>query len=299
MSVWLNQHRDALGSALRRLMSAPLNTVLSLLAIGIALALPACGQMLMSNVLQLARTATSSPQISVFMKLDADHNVVSRTEEQLKKYPGVNSVKFTTSEQTLTRMKMSEGLGDVIAALQKNPFPDTFVVTPDDDRPDAMEGLANALRRLPAVEHVQLDSAWAKRLEALLRLGRTGVNLLAAFLGVGLVAITFNTIRLQVLTHQAEVEISRLLGATDRFIARPFYYFGLLQGLSGGLVAWLIVFVAAATLRGPVGELANLYGVGFGLVSLGTSDTLLLLGLAALLGWVGAALSVHQHMRGT
>ncbi len=299
MNIWLNQHRDALGSALRRLLAAPLSTALSLLAIGIALALPACGQMLMDNVMQFARTTTSSPQISIFMKLDADHTAVARTGEQLKKYPGVNAVEFTSGEQTLLRMKKSEGLGDVIAALQKNPFPDTFVVTPADDRPAAMETLADALRHLPDVEYVQLDSAWAKRLAALLHLGRTGVNLLATFLGVGLVAITFNTIRLQVLTHQAEVEVSRLLGATDRFVARPFYYFGLLQGLSGGLVAWLIVFVATLTLRAPARELANLYGVDFGLASLGAMETLLLLALAALLGWIGAALSVRQHMHTT
>ena len=297
MSVWLSQHRDSLGAALRRLVAAPLNTLLSLLAIGIALALPACGQMLMSNLLQLAKTTTPSPQISIFMKLDANHDAVSRTEKQLKQHSGVNAVRVVTSEQTLAHMKVSEGLGDVIAALPRNPFPDAFVITPSDDRPDAMESLAKELRGLPGVEHVQLDSAWAKRLEAMLRLGRTGVNLLAAFLGVGLVAITFNTIRLQVLTHQAEVEVSRLLGATDRFIARPFYYFGLLQGLSGGLVAWLIVFIAAATLRGPIAELANLYGMAFDLVSLGAMDTFLLLAVAGLLGWFGAALSVCQHMR--
>lgn len=297
MSVWLSQHRDSLGAALRRLGAAPLNTLLSLLAIGIALALPASGQMLMSNLLQLARTTTPSPQISIFMQLDANHDAVSRTEKHLKQHSGVNAVKVVTSEQTLARMKISEGLGDVVAALPRNPFPDAFVITASDDRPDAMESLAKELRGLPGVEHVQLDSAWAKRLEALLRLGRTGVNLLAAFLGVGLVAITFNTIRLQVLTHQAEVEVSRLLGATDRFIARPFYYFGLLQGLSGGLVAWLIVFIAAATLRGPVAELANLYGMAFNLVSLGAMDTFLLLAVAGLLGWFGAALSVRQHMR--
>ena len=297
MSVWLRQHRDALAAAWRRLVAAPLNALLSLLAIGIALALPASGQMLMKNLLQLARTTSPSPQISVFMKLDADHDMVSRTEKQLKQHSGVSATEVVTREQTLARMKTSAGFGDVIAALPKNPFPDAFIVTPTDDRPDAMESLAKELRGLPQVEHVQLDSAWAKRLEALLRLGRTGVNLLAMFLGVGLVSITFNTIRLQVLTEQAEVEVSRLLGATDRFIARPFYYFGLLQGLFGGLIAWSIVFIAAAILRRPVAELAKLYGVDLSLVSLGTTDTLLLLAVAGLLGWFGAALSVRQHMR--
>ena len=102
------------------------------------------------------------------------------------------------------------------------------------------------LRKLPRVEHVQLDSAWVQRLDALLRLGRTAVVLLASLLGVGLMAITFNAIRLQVLTSRAEIEVSRLLGATDAFIRRPYYWFGTLQGLLGGVIAWAIVAVALA-----------------------------------------------------
>jgi cell division transport system permease protein len=101
-----------------------------------------------------------------------------------------------------------------------------------------------------------------------------------------------------VLTHQAEIEVSRLLGATDQFISRPFHYFGLLQGLFGGLLAWLIVFAAVLGLRGPIGEVATLYAVNFTLSPLGYGDTAALLGVAAILGWTGAALSLRQHMRG-
>ena len=97
---------------------------------------------------------------------------------------------------------------------------------------------------------MQLDSAWVRRLDALLRIGRTSVVLLALLLGVGLVAITFNTIRLQVMTSRAEIELSRLLGATDAFIRRPFHYFGVLLGLLGGVVAWLIVGGATLWLQG-------------------------------------------------
>lgn len=298
MRAWLAQHRRALGLALRRLADSPLNTLLSVLAIGVALALPAGGQMLLSNAVKLARNVAPTPQVSLFMAIEADAKALADIEARLKRHEGVKSHEFVAKDKTLARMKAAQGLGEVIEALPRNPFPDAFVIAPGDESPEAMEKLAAEFRKWPRVEHVQLDSAWVRRLDALLRLGHTGVLLLAALLGVGLVAITFNTIRLQVLTHRAEIEVSRLLGATDAFTRRPFFYFGALQGLLGGAAAWLIVLGAVALLGTPLGDLAKLYSLEFALNALDLRDTLALLGLSAFLGWAGAALSLRQHLDG-
>jgi cell division transport system permease protein len=293
---WLHAHRNAFLLACRRLAASPVNTLLSLLVIGIALALPAGGQMLVANALQLAASAAPTPQISLFMSLDASRAAANEVEARLKNNPSVKAARFVPREATLARMKSAEGLGEVIEMLPKNPFPDAFVIDPANDAPAAMEALAGELRKLPRVEHVQLDSAWVRRLDALLKLGRTGVALLTLLLGVGLVAITFNTIRLQVLTQRAEIEVSRLLGATDAYIRRPFHYFGILQGLLGGAVAWAIVWLATLWLAGPIGDLAQLYSLDFALRSLGHIDSIVMLALAAGLGWLGASLSLRQYL---
>ncbi len=297
MITWLGHHRAAAGLAFRRLAAAPVNTVLAIFAIGVALALPAGGQMLLSNVLQLAHNAAPKPQLSVFMQLDSDRKAADSVAKTLEKHPTIKSVQLLTKEETLARMKESAGLKDVIEALSRNPFPNAFIVMPLNDGADAMEKLASELRKLPKVEHVQLDSAWIRRLDALLKLGRTGVALLSLLLGVGLVAITFNIIRLQVLTQRAEVELSQLLGATDGFIRRPFLYFGSMLGIAGGLVAWLLVAGTTVLLRGPLSELTELYGLQLSLSGLDQLDSLALFILAAFLGWTGAALSLRQHLR--
>jgi cell division transport system permease protein len=296
MNIWLSQHGQAFALALHRLVATPINTLLSLLAIGIALALPAGGQMLLANALQLARNAAPTPQISLFMDVGADRRASQEIEGRLKNHPGIKAVQFIARDETLARMKAGEGLADVIEALPKNPFPDAFTITPADDAPEAMEALAADLRKLPKVEHVQLDSDWVRRLDALLKIGRMAIVLLALLLGVGLVAITFNTIRLQVMASRAEIELSRLLGATDAFIRRPFHYFGVLLGLLGGGLAWLIVAAATFWLKEPIGELAQLYSLDFSLRPLALVDSLALLGAAAALGWIGAGLSLRQHL---
>jgi cell division transport system permease protein len=296
MKAWLAQHRQALGLALHRLAANRLDSLLAALAVGVALALPAGGQMLLANALLVARNVSATPQLSVFVALDAEPKLVTELEAKLRAYPGVAELRRVSREETLARMKKNEGLRDVIDVLPRNPFPEAFVVTPRDESPAAMEQLRSQFAKLPKVEHIQLDSAWVSRLDALLRVGRLGVWLLAALFGVGLVAITFNTIRLQVLTQRAEIEVSRLLGATDAFIRRPFYYHGTLQGLSGGLVAWGIVTVAALFLQAPVAELARLYTLNFSLELPPLVDGLKLLGLAATLGWLGSALSLGRHL---
>lgn len=298
--IWLHQHWQAFRLATSRLATSPVNTALSTVAIGIAASLPAGGWMLLDHTEKLMRStpaASQMPRISVFMALSADRKAAGEIEAWLKKREGAASVRFVPREDTLARMRTAEGLSDVLDTLPGNPFPDAFVVAPADDRPERMEALAAEFRKLPRVEHVQLDSAWARRLNALLKLGRTGVLMLALLLGVGLTAITFNTIRLQVLSQRAEVEVSRLLGATDAFIRRPFVWFGALLGLLGGIAAWLIVGAATLWLAGPVGELARLYDWNLALNPPGATDSAILMGTATLLGWIGALLSLRQALR--
>lgn len=296
MKVWFAHHHDAALLALRRMVGSPVNSLLSLLAIGVALALPAGGQMLLANALHLAGTNSAVPQISIFMAGNAERQSVSEIGARLGKYGGLKQVRFLPREETLARMKSNPALREVIEALPANPFPDAFVVTAADDRPEAMEKLAAEFRQWPKVEHVQLDSAWVRRLDALLKLGRTAIILLGALLGAGLIAISFSVIRMQILTHRAEIEVSQLLGATDGFIQRPFLYFGVLLGLGGAFVALLLVWGAVYWLRAPLGDLVDLYDLNLVLRALDTRDSALLLGFAAGLGWLGALVSLRQHL---
>ncbi len=292
----MGHHLAAGRFALRRLSMTPVNTMLAVLAIGIALALPAGGQMLLSNLRQIAHHNATKPQISLYLSLNADRDSATNVLANLTKHPAVGSAELLPREATLKRMRQSPGLKDVIDALPGNPFPDALVITPKDDGAEAMELFAAELRTWPKVEHVQLDSAWVKRIDALLKVGRTGVVMLGSLLAIGLIAITFNVIRLQVMTMRAEIEVSQLLGATDGYIRRPFLYFGSFLGIFGGVFAWGLVSIATETVRTPVSELTDLYGVQLVLTGLGGQDVVFLIVGAALLGWLGAALSLRQHL---
>jgi cell division transport system permease protein len=157
--------------------------------------------------------------------------------------------------------------------------------------------LAKTFAGWPKVAHVQLDSAWVKRFDVFLRIGKLVVTLLAGLFAGALVAVTFNTIRLQILAQGAEIEVAKLIGATDAFIRRPFHYFGALQGALGGLLAALLVAIGVRLLAMPVTELATLYGGNFALHGLSTGSTALLTAAGALLGWLGAQISVAIHLR--
>ena len=286
MNAWLRQHRQAFARALGRL------GFLNILVIGVALALPVGGYALLESLRTVAGRLTLEPQISVFLDAKrADRDAISG---KLKGDSRVSRVRFVPREQALKELSGVQGMSELVAALGRNPLPDAFVVTA---REDGIDALAAEVAKLPGVTHVQSDSLWARRLAGLARVGRLGLWLLAGLLGSALVAVTFNTIRLQILTQRQEIEVSKLLGATDRFIGRPFYYAGLLQGLAGGLLALCIVAVSLGLLNREVGPLAQSYGSDFRFAFLPALDAMAVLTFAALLGWLGAHLSVHRHLR--
>ena len=296
MSAWLTQHSAALAAAFRRLLAAPMSTLLSLLVIGIALTLPAFGYVLLDNLRELGSRAAGVKQISVFMELGASRKEVAEIESRLSQAAGL-TWRFVPREEALKRLQQTEEMAEIVASLPRNPLPDAFIVEPADTEPAALEAISKEFAGWPKVAHVQLDSAWVKRFDAFLRLGRLALAMLAGLFAAGLVAVTFNTIRLQVMARAAEIEVARMIGATDAFIRRPFYYFGALQGALGGLLAAGIVLGGLHLLAGPVGELAALYGAAFALKAPTAIGAAVLAAGGALLGWVGAQLSVSLSLR--
>jgi len=302
MSPWLRQHRFALGAALSTVRKSPGSFLFNVLVVALALTLPFAGITLLDNVRPLSEQLSVDPEISVFMREDTSRASAEALAPQIRQVvaPGKAEIAFIPREQALAALKERSGLGDVLETLGDNPLPDSYVMK--------LEGFASAgaagqvdiiterLGELPGVETVQVDTAWVKRLAAMLAILRLALLLLAATLGIVVIAVVFNTIRLQVLTQKEEISVSRLLGATNDFIHRPFFYTGALLGLCAGAVALGTVTLGLRPLNGAIAEFARLYGSNFQLAPLGGMEIGGLLAISAGLGLVGALLSVRRHL---
>jgi cell division transport system permease protein len=298
MSAWLSQHWRALGDALGKIAGQRAASLLNILVVGIALSLPVGGYLLLGNLQSVATRFSLEPQLSLFLDAAAKPADREGLEKRLRSETRIGAVRFVSRTQALAELKKTEGIAEVVAALNQNPLPDAFVVKLRNIDPAQVDVLAAELGKVPGVGYVQADSGWARRLDALIGIGRAGIALLGALLATGMVAVTFNTIRLQVLTHREEIELARLLGATDAFIRRPFYYLGALQGLAGGAIGLAILAGGLAVLNRGVRLLSETYGSSFELAFLAPGDALGVAGLAGLLGWLGAYLSVSIYLRG-
>ena len=290
------QHLGVLRAVLHRMFASKLAGFLNILVIGIALSLPAGMYALLQNVQGMVAQFSGTTQISLFLEMNAKADDADRLRKQLAQHPAVAGAEFVARAQALEQLKQSTGLSDLIDGLQQNPLPDAFIVHPKPGDAHALEVLRGELAKLPKIKEAQLDSAWAYKLEALLKFGRMGVLILASLLSLALVAVTFNTIRLQILTQRDEIEVAKLIGATDGFIRRPFLYFGAAQGLLGGIMAWLIVTASLLLLNVQLGALLKFYASQFVLHPLSLGDSLSLLLFSVYLGWLGAWLSVARHL---
>lgn len=293
---WIFAHIDAFRDSMRRLLQQPFATTLNVAVFGIALALP-CGFYIgLDNLARFSRQLTSEPQLSLFLTVNAEAGDVEAVEQRLARHPDVAEFRFVHRSAALEDLKRASGMSDVLSELPANPLPHAFVVAARSANPDVLEALRDEASQWPNVEHVQLDSEWARKLDAALRIGRLLVTLLGVLLSVALVAVTFNTIRLQILTRQDEIEVSKLIGATNHFIRRPFLYLGGLQGLLGGVGAWMIVAAAVRMLNHELTAFGGLFGLSPTLGHMTPQQVAVLLALAALLGWLGAWMSVSRHL---
>lgn len=297
LRMWLGQHARAAISALGQLRRRPAGSLMTTAAIGIALALPAGFLLIMDNIESAMGGWDGTPSASVFLSLDTPPDRQTATAGRIAALDGIQEVTLITPAEALAEFQATAGMDETLALLDDNPLP-AVVEARLAGRLDAAEteSLMNRLRALPQVEEIRLDQTWMQRLDALLELGNRTVAIIALLLGLTVMLVIGNTIRLDIENRRSEIEITKLIGGTDAFVRRPFLYTGVWYGLAGGMVAGAILVSGMLAVSAPAARLATLYQSAFQPAGPGLSGVLTLLGAGLLLGLLGAWLAVGRHL---
>lgn len=305
MKNWLRQHFFAISDAFSQFRRAPGNYLFNILVLSMTLTLPFIGVTLLENIQALTPKMAVEPEISLFLDLSASREEAEKLEQPIRKIiysdERNNQVIFIPKEKALEIMQRKEGITDIVNKLGKNPLPDSYLIRiPGNDGDPRftqyIENLAKQLEKLPHVQKVQIDSAWLKRLAALVRVFRACIFFLGVTLGTVVVVVIFNTIRLQVLTRIDEITLTRMVGATRAYIRRPFYYTGILLGLLSGMLSLGMIMLLLQLLNNVLADLARLYASTIQLAPPSLLTTALLLLASSALGWIGALFSVNRHL---
>ena len=299
LGTWLERHAQTLVASLGRLVRQPFSTTLTVAVIGLALALPACLHLIVANARSVTANFEETVQLSVYLDTGAGAADARRITDEIAARDDVGEARLVTPDEGLEEFKRLSGFGDALKALPGNPLPFAIIVRPvrGFDGPVAVDGLAGDLRSIKRVDVVQVDTAWVRRLQAILDVLRRIVEVAATLFAVGVLAVVGNTIRLDINSRRDEIEVTKLVGGSNAFVRRPFLYAGFWYGLAGALVAWATVAIAVSGIREPVARLAAEYGSGFQVLGLDAQAALAVLGVGSALGWLGAWVSATYHLR--
>jgi cell division transport system permease protein len=292
-------HLQALFGSFGRLARHPLATLLTLLVIALALALPSALRLFVINAEAATGNFANAVDVSVYLKTDVPVAKAQQLAQAARGRHEVASVTLISADQGLADFREYSGFGDALTALKDNPLPHVLHVRPraESSSAAALESLRHYFSAWPEVDLVQVDSQWVMRFNAILEVLRRLLVIAAALLGVGVLAVVGNTIRLEIDGRRAEIEVTKLVGGSNSFVRRPFLYTGVLYGLGGALLAWAIIAAVVLVLGEPVAKLARLYGSRYLVHGLARDDVGILLGAGAVLGWLGAWISAARHLR--
>ena len=298
LRAYVRDHVRVLLFSLGKLYRTPFATTFTLLMIAVALALPACLYVLLNNLQAVTHKWDDAGQISLFLHVDTSEQAVKQLKNKLTNHEEVENVVYVPADLALKEFKDRSEFGELLEGLPSNPLPPTLVVTPIDTakQSDSLSKLKKDFQSLANVEQVQLDMQWLQRLQAITEIIRRAITAIGIMLGLSVLLVVGNSIRLDIENRRAEIEVTKLIGATDRFIRRPFLYGGMWFGLLGGILALLLVFIVLLVIRQPSQDLISLYNSDFTLMLPNFMQSISLIGSSIFLGLFGSWLAVGHRI---
>ena len=295
-----SHHRDTIRISLLKMMREPVQTLMTVAVIAIALALPTALYLTVENIQRLGSNFESSAQITVYVQNGAKPEAIKKLQDKLENLPAVDSVSYISAEQALLEFKALSGFGSALRYLEDNPLPAVFLVQPIVSEPIDLaqtNNLIASIADLPGVEDVQIDMQWLQRLHSLTEVGHKVVLALGATLGLGVLLVIGNTIRLAIQSRRDEIIVVKLVGGTNAYVRRPFLYNGVLLGLFGALAASIMLYLSVVWISSSIADLADLYQSQYRLAGLGFLRFLMLMCLGGLFGLAGAWMAVSKHLK--
>ena len=293
----LANHRRTLTDSLRDLASEPLQSLMTVLVIAIALALPGALYLAVENLERLGGDVEASTQITVFVDLEATQYAISELENKLQMLAGVRRISFISREESLEEFQELSGFGSALEAMEDSPLPPVFSVQPDSVEFERAGEIAAQIEKFKDVDLVKVDMQWLERLRSMLEIGQKLITALGVTLGLGVLLAVASTIRLAIQSRTDEIIVIRLVGGTDSYIRRPFLYTGLIIGFTGALIAVLFLYASVTWLNVSIEELASLYESRFSLQNLSFRGLLGVIGIGSALGLLGAWFAVEKHLQ--
>lgn len=298
LSIWATSHVSTAIGALGRLARQPFASVMIILVIAVTLALPASINLLVKNARTVSGSWDNALDFAVFLQQQVSVDEAAALARLIEQRADVESVQFISADDALVEFKQQSGFGEALDQLPDNPLPHTLVVRPGPGNTSAsLVLLQEEIGNLPETDFVQIDTEWVQRFHAILDIVRQAIAIGAALLAIAIVVIIGNTIRLDIENRRAEIEVTKLIGATNAFVRRPFLWTGFWYGLVGGLMALALVYYGLYMLSGPVARLAGLYQSKVAISSLDLVEAAALVGIGVFLGLFGSWVTAARHMR--
>lgn len=298
VSTWFGRHVSTSIGALGRLFRQPFASLMIVLVIAVTLAIPASLNLVVKNAQSLSSSWDNALDFSIYLKSGIAESEAEGLARLIQQRADVESVRLITSAEALQEFKRQSGFGDALDQLSDNPLPHTLVVRPGAaNTSQSMILLQEELGNLPEADLVQVDTEWVRRFHAILDIVRQAIIIGASLLGVAIVVIIGNTIRLDIQNRREEIEVTKLIGASNAFVRRPFLWSGFWYGLFGGLLAIGLVEYGLYLLEQPAARLAGLYQSTIAVLSLSLRESASILAIGILLGLVGSWFAAARHMR--
>jgi len=297
-SIWLTRHASTSVGALGRLSRQPFASLMIVLVIAVTLALPAAINVVVKNAQSISGGWDNALDFSVYLKLDIPVTEAEALAGLIRQRADVASVTLVTATEALADFKLASGFGEALDQLGDNPLPHALVVRPGPGNTGAsLTLLQEEIGNLPETDLVQVDTEWVQRFHAILDIVRKAIAIGAALLGIAIVVIVGNTIRLDIENRREEIEVTKLIGASNAFVRRPFLWTGFWYGLLGGVSALLLVQYGLYLLKEPVTRLAGLYQGNISVATLDASESLTIVAAAVFLGLFASWVTAARHMR--
>ena len=294
---YLSLHYKNLVDALTRITEQPLGNLMTIVVIGIALALPAGLRVMVSNISTMSDSWDAAADFTIYLEMTVDETRANELARNIEQRTDVRRAILIDRAQALVEFQNYSGFGEALETLQVNPLPHALIISPTGGSTSDVSELAMALEGMEETALVQLDTAWVKRLRSILELALRVVDIVTVLLGFGVIIVIGNTIRLEINNRQDEIEVIKLVGGSNGYVRRPFLYSGFWYGFRGGIVAILTIWGVLGLVNSPARALAELYDSSYRLIGLNFMETLMLLGTGGILGWAGAAIATARHLR--